>query len=148
MLRKQGKWVGLMLAAVLVAAMAGWSLSQAQQEADIGYVDVPTLQDKYLIPAIEGPLDKERDRLQAEFDSKSKSLNDQQKQQLFAQYQQQLDEKKQQLVNAQLPKIQAAVEKVAKAQGLKLVLDKQAILYGGQDITQAVLLQLGVKVSK
>ena len=39
--------------------------------------------------------------------------------------------------------IEDTVKKVAEAKGLQVVLDKSAVVYGGQDITQDVVSKLG-----
>lgn len=159
------------LAAVLLAAVAGlaWGASSAKPASTIGYVDVNRVAKEYLEPTLSEPLRQETERLQAEldkelakldaeFESRSKGLNDQdkerlrdqlqqQKQELFMQYQQQLDQRKQEMLNARLPKVREAIGKVAQRLGLEVVLDKNLVIWGGHDATDDVLRELGVKVS-
>lgn len=159
------------LVAVLLAAMGGvvWGATSAKPASTIGYVDVNRVAREYLEPTLSEPLRQETERLQAELDkelakldaeleSRSKGLNDQdkeklrnqvqqQKQQLFMQYQQQLDQRKQEMLDARLPKVREAIGKVAQRLGLEVVLDKNLVIWGGHDATDEVLRELGVKLS-
>lgn len=137
---------GAALVLVLLVTAAGWSLSQAA--SDLGYVDVQVLTDNFIVPELDEPLKTETAKLQAEFDKKSKDMSDQEKRQLFDDYQGRLDARKQQMVNALLPRVTDAIGKVAKERGLRFVLDKKVVLYGGTDVTKEVLLKLGVKTGK
>lgn len=152
---------------VLAAAALVWSGSSAKTATIIGYVDVDRVASEYLGPALNEPLKKETERLQAEldkelarldaeFDDKSKGMNEsdkadlreryqQQKQDLFVKYQQQLDQRKQEMINARLPKIREAIGKVGERLGLEVVLDKSQVIWGGRDTTDEVLRELGVK---
>ncbi len=76
---------------------------------------------------------------QSDFAAKSATLSDQDKQALFQQLQQGLDQKKQELMGAINDKILAAVKSVADAKGLTIVVDKGSAIYGGQDITDDVM---------
>ena len=48
-----------------------------------------------------------------------------------------------QMLEAMQSRILKVVEQVAKGEGVSVVIDRQAILYGGQDLTQDVLKKLG-----
>ncbi|HEX6972730.1 MAG TPA: OmpH family outer membrane protein [Limnochordia bacterium] len=144
----RAKWigvVGVVLAAVIVAA--GWAVSQVR-ETTLGYVDVEILRNQFIVPEIDEPLRKETERLQAEFDERSKDLEDAEKRQLFDEYQRQLQSKQAEMVEALLPRIEEAIERVAGERGVRFVLDKKVVLFGGTDLTQDVLLKLGVRVGK
>jgi len=41
--------------------------------------------------------------------------------------------------------VEASIKKVADKKGLAVVIDKMAVVYGGQDITQDVIADLGKK---
>lgn len=82
-------------------------------------------------------------------DLRSKSslpdLTDKQKaqlQNLSQQYEKEVYERDQELTKKIVDDIQKKVEEVAKKKGLELVLQKSAILYGGQDLTSDVLKML------
>ena len=50
-----------------------------------------------------------------------------------------LQQKEQDLLAAIQKKLDDAVKQVAEAKGLSVVLDKNAVVYGGQDITDDVM---------
>lgn len=129
---------------VLVAALA-FALSttlSAQSESLIGYVDVDRLIEEYLVPVLDEPLSQETARLQAEFDAAAADLDDEEKLNLFNQYQAELDWYRQQLVDAELPNINDTVIRVAQRLGIAVVLERQVVIYGGVDLTDAVLEEL------
>lgn len=74
----------------------------------------------------------------SDFDSQSANMNDQDKQALYQQFQQKLEQKKQELLVPINDKVMAVVRSVAEAKGLTVIVDKGSIIYGGQDITNEV----------
>lgn len=155
--------------AVVVAALALRGATSARPASTIGYVDVNRVAREYLEPTLREPLRQETEKLQAELDqelakldeelaNRSKGLDEAakqkltseiegQKQQIFAAYQQRLDQRKQEMLDARLPRVREAIGKVAQRLGLEVVLDKNLVIWGGYDATDEVLRELGVKVS-
>jgi len=133
-------WIGALV--VVAAALAAGNTLFAQIESAVGYVDVERLINEYLVPVLDEPLARETARLQAEFDTASADLPEEEKLELFRQYQNRLDAIKQRMVDEQLPFINDAVAAVAQRQGVTVVLDRQVVLYGGVDLTEAVLAEL------
>ena len=80
---------------------------------------------------------------QKDFEEKSASMNDQEKGDYYQQTQQRLQQKQNELMDPIRQNIEETVKKVAEAKGLQVVLDKGAVIYGGQDITQDVVSKLG-----
>lgn len=171
--RMPGGWRAGVAASVLVLLVAvAWGVAMAAKPAStiIGSVDLDRVATEYLQPALNEPLRQETERLQSEFDKEAakldqelndkskgaseadkqqlKSRYDQQKQELFGRYQQELDRRKQEMVNARLPKVKEAIGKVAAELGLDVVVDQGFLLWGGRDITDQVLLELGVKTAQ
>lgn len=71
-----------------------------------------------------------------------KKLTDKEKEQINAlaqKYEQEIQEKDNQLTKVLFADIQSAIKEVATSKGLSVVVDAQAILYGGVDITQDVI---------
>ena len=66
-------------------------------------------------------------------------MNENEKRALYQKLQQGIDQKQQELLGAIQIKINTAVKEVAAAKGLILVVDKSAVVYGGQDITDDVI---------
>jgi len=78
-------------------------------------------------------------KAKSDFDAKSAAMNDQDKQALYQQLQQGLQQTMQGLSGPINDKVTAAVKSVAEAKGLTIVLVNGATIYGGQDITDDVL---------
>lgn len=81
--------------------------------------------------------------LQARFDRQSKGMTEQQKQTLAQKLDKELSVKQQDIQKKQIvpavQKIQAAIEAVAKKNGIDFVVQENAWLYGGKDLTQEVI---------
>lgn len=142
--------------AALLATVFFFAPATAGAQSDglgVGYVDLQVIQAQYLVPNLQAPLAALEQRLielQAEFDQQSAGLDDESKQALFNTYQQELNaqsaevERFQQELEA---KIVEAIASVAAEQGVATVLTKQVVLYGGTDLTGAVLRRLGVQTA-
>jgi outer membrane protein len=72
------------------------------------------------------------------FDEKSVGMNEKEKQDYFMQLQQNLGNKQQALIEPIYQKVEDAIKAVADKKGLSVVVDKNQVVYGGQDITQEV----------
>ena len=72
-----------------------------------------------------------------EADNANKS--DEEKAKAMQQAQMELQQKEQDLISGIQKKIDDAVKQVAEAKGLSVVIDKSAVVYGGQDITDDVM---------
>ena len=79
---------------------------------------------------------------QKDFEAKSANMNDNEKRDYYAQTQQRLQQKNQELMEPITKSVEESVKKVAEQKGLSVVLDKGAVVYGGVDITQDVLKQV------
>src|SRR5690625_2542241 len=135
----------VLVAAVLVIAVLGapglWAAadSSAAGAGPVGFVDVAKLIDDYLAPIVDGPLQEETLRLQAEFEEAARELDEQAAEELFERYQTMLNLVKHDLIEEQLPVINAAIGAVAEREAITVVLDKQSVLHGGVDLTVLVL---------
>ena len=72
----------------------------------------------------------EQDKLQKDFDSKSKNMTDKQKEALFESYRKQLTQKDQELIQPLQDKLNKAVEKAAKAKHIDTVVVPGGYIYG------------------
>lgn len=134
-------------AVVVVVAVAGVVLWRGTpvlgQSLTIGYVDMQKALDNHPSrPASEKALQEFFQAKQREFQDRSKSLSAVQRQELDRQLQQQFVQKREELLGGLDKDIRAAVTKVAKDRGFGIVLDRSAVLYGGTDLTDAVITQL------
>ena len=135
--------VAVLVAVVAVGSSALWrSSSQAARTTVVGAVDVFGLMQELLAD----PIQQETERLQKEFDEKSKGLKDEERQRLFNQYQLLLERRSRELESAQLARVREAIGAVAEEQKLDLVLDSRAVWWGAQDITPQVAAKLGVRL--
>ena len=69
-------------------------------------------------------------------------MNDQQKQEYYQQTMQRLQQQQNDMMEPVRQKIEAAVKEVADAKGITVVLNKEAVVYGGTDLTQDVIKKL------
>ena len=74
-----------------------------------------------------------------EFDQKSKDMNATEKDRYYKQLQERLTNKEKELMDPLMKDIEAAIKKVADKKGLTVVVDKNAVIYGGVDITDEVI---------
>lgn len=145
--KKQVKVVSLTVAVLFMLGVVGLALVQsgttsaaaAKSSSNIGVVN------NQLLVSQHPDMAKAQEAMQAEvesarkdFETKSASMNDKEKQDYYAQVQQRLSLKQQELINPVLDKVQAAIKTVADAKGLSVVMDKSNVVYGGVDITDEV----------
>ena len=149
--KKNVQLVSLAIVAAFVLGIVGLSLSQSSighaapaNNSAVGVVNyqmiVVSTPD---MDAYKTSMQAEIDSAQKEFDEKAKDLPDQEKQRYYAQLQDRLAQKDRELKSPILDKINAAIKKVADAKGLSIVVDKQAVLCGGVDITDDVIKSFG-----
>lgn len=79
------------------------------------------------------------------FETKSVSMNDQEKQSYYQQLQQGIQIKQQDLLEAIQNKVNEAIKAVAKSKSLTIVVDAGVAVYGGQDITDDVMKKIVAK---
>lgn len=126
--------------ALIVSLAASLSVSRADKLSQVGVVDTVRLINEFpAMKEVQATLEKETARLQKEYDEKSKNLSQDEKVKLFQQYQAGLDAQKEALLSKARQKVLATIEAVARQEGLAVVMDQQAVLYGGKDITDLVL---------
>lgn len=78
------------------------------------------------------------DQMQKDFDAKSQGMSDADKEKLFEDMQQQFNDKRTNIEKDMEDQVTGAVKEVASKKGLTLVVDKNAVIYGGTDITKDV----------
>jgi len=82
---------------------------------------------------------------QDDFNAKSATMSDDEKKGYSQKLDQELQQKKLELLNAIRNKVNAAVKEVADSKGITMVIDKSVNIYGGQDITDDVLKKISGK---
>jgi outer membrane protein len=152
--KKQVKIVSLTIALFFMLGVVGLALSQSgksyaagsSNNSNIGVVNHQMLVSQ--LPEMAKAQEDMQAAIEAakkEFDAKTASMNEQDKQAYYGKVQQELSLKQQQLVSPVFEKVDAAIKAVADAKGLSVVMDKANVVYGGQDITDEVTKKLSGK---
>ena len=146
---KNVKTISLIVAAIFVigcftlamtAGGFGSSVaSAAGSESAIGVVDYQVLVSQYpKLEQLNAEMEKAKNEARTEFDSKSQNMNDEQKEAYYRQLQERLQVKFKDLDDTLRKDIDAVIKKVADKKGLKVVVEKSTVVYGGTDITDEV----------
>ena len=146
--KKTVKLISLTIAAVFVLGVFGMAFTQggftkvasaAAADSAVGVVNYQMLVAQS--PDMQGykaAMQQEEQYAQAEFESKSASMSNEEKQNYASQLKERLGNKQRELLEPIYKKIDAAIEKIAKKKGLSIVVDKGFVVYGGVDITGEV----------
>src|SRR5690554_142785 len=106
----------------------------------IAYVDVWTVfnihPDK---SSAERELNQLAQEMQAELEEKARDLPEEQQQNMLQDYQNRLTQREQELIQTIINKIKGVIIEVAEEKEVKVVLDKQNVIYGGYDMTPDVV---------
>jgi outer membrane protein len=143
-MRIDARKIVIVLGAIVIAAVAAaLALRQTPafgQSFSIGYVEMQRALDSHPRKASsERALQEFFQAKQREFQEKSKSMTAFQRQELDRQLQQQILEKRNELLGGLDKEIRAAVEQAARQAGATIVLDRSVVLYGGTDLTENVI---------
>ena len=148
MMRWNTKTLGIAIVVIVVLAAAGYFAAQSGpafgQSLTIGYVDMVRALDAH--PGKASAEAALRDYAQAQVadaQQKMKTMSAAQKQDLQRQVDQQIFKKRAELLGGLDKDIRAAVNKVAKQQGISVVLSREVVLYGGVDLTDQVMKVIG-----
>ena len=148
MLKKVTQFITMVFTVLLLIGTIGILLEQpnkayAAQTASIGVVDYMFLIDHH--PDMEKSNENFRTELaQAKntFETKSAEMTDEDKKTLEITLNQQIENKRQELLREISSKVNAGIKAVAEAKGLSIIIPKNIVIYGGQDITDAVMAKL------
>ncbi len=131
---------------VIIALVAWQGGSVLGQSFTVGYVDMQRALDNHPRKASsERALQEFFQAKQREFQQRAKSLTPVQRQELDRQLQQEFIQKREELLSGLDKDIRVAVETVSRDRGVGIVLDRTVVLYGGIDLTDAVIAQLAAK---
>ena len=136
----------LFLAMVLCLGLTGVAAAAQADNFPVGIVDFMFLINNHPdTAAANAALKAEQEQIRKEFETKSAGMNDKDKLALDRQLGQQMEKKRQELLKPIVDGINAAMTAVAAEKGLAMVVHKNSVALGGQDITAAVLAKLGGK---
>ncbi len=140
--KKNVKTVALAIAAAFLFGVAGLAVTQtthvasAAPASSVGVVNYQMVVQQHPdLAKVQTTMQAESEAAKKEFDAKAASLGDKEKQEYYMQLQQRLQLKNQELMVPLFSKVDAVIKEVADAKGLSVVVDKGAVIYGGQDIT-------------
>ena len=150
--KKQVKYISILIAVIFIGSVVALALTQtgniasAASSSSVGVIDYqqvlaahPNAQN------IPSQMETAVNDVRKEFEEKSAGMSDQEKADYYQQCQQRLAQKQQELLDPIRNAVDAAIKKVADKKGMSVVIDKMAVIYGGQDITQEVIAELGKK---
>jgi len=124
-------------AAVALITLAPQAL--ATDVLDVGYVDQAAIGSLAPFAAAQQQLAQFRDQTARQFQAASAGKSNAEKQRIFNDFNQKLAAKQHELFDPLLGRAQTAIAYVAAGKNLSIVVDKQIVIYGGQDITKDVL---------
>ena len=151
--KKQVKIISIIIALVFIGSVVALALTQsgsgiatAASNGNVGVIDYRQVMSQHPDrQSVETQMQAAVDEVKKEFDEKSQGMNDQEKSDYYQQSQQRLMQKQQELVEPIEQSIKDAIKKTADSKGLSVVIEKSAVAYGGQDITQDVISKLNKK---
>ncbi|TCL75227.1 periplasmic chaperone for outer membrane proteins Skp [Hydrogenispora ethanolica] len=112
----------------------------------IGVVDYSYLLNHHPgTPKANQALQAAQDQAKKEYTEKVTTLKDKERQDLERQLQSRVEQKRQELLKPLMEQINAAIKTVAEGKKLTMVVHKNAVVYGGLDITTEVAKKLGAK---
>ncbi len=128
---------GLALAALaLVFSSAPAAL--AADNTDIGYVDQAQLSALPAFAAAKRQIDSYGLNLQKQYMARARNASPAEQQRLSAEFQSKISDKQRQVLGPVFTRAQIAIASVASSKNLSIVVDKQIVIVGGQDITSSV----------
>lgn len=150
--KKQVKLVSILIAIIFIGSVVAIALTQtgniasAASSSSVGTIDYQQVMAAHPdIESLQSQMETAVADIKKEFDEKSAGMNDQEKGDYYLQCQQRLAQKQEELLEPIRNAVDAAIKKVADKKGLAVVIDKAAVIYGGQEITADVIAELSKK---
>ena len=146
---KNVKLVSLFVAAIFVLGCFALTLTQsgfggtasaAAKESAIGVVNYQMLVSQSPeLANVRTAMQNEIATAQKDFDEKSKTMSDAEKQRYYKQLQERIGNKERELMDPVLKNIELQIQKIADKKGLSVVVHKDTVVFGGVDITDEVV---------
>lgn len=150
--KSQVKIISIVIAVLFIGSVVAIALTQtapgvaSAAGGNVGVIDYRQVMSQHPdLNTVEQQMQTAIADVKKEFEEKSAGMNDQEKADYYQQSQLRLQQKQQELVAPIEQSIQDAIKKVADNKGLQIVVEKTAVIYGGQDISQDVINRLGKK---
>ena len=144
------KTISIASAVIVALAAAGFVVARSGpvlgQSFTIGYVDMARAVDAHPRKASAESALKDYAQSQiADAQQRMKTMAQPQRDDLQRQVNQEILKKRSQLIGGLEKDIRSAIDKVAKQQGVSIVLSREVVLYGGVDLTDLVIKENGGK---
>ena len=144
------KTISIASAVIVALAAAGFVVARSGpvlgQSFTIGYVDMARAVDAHPRKASAESALKDYAQSQiADAQQRMKTMAQPQRYDLQRQVNQEILKKRSQLIGGLEKDIRSAIDKVAKQQGVSIVLSREVVLYGGVDLTDLVIKEIGGK---
>lgn len=107
--------------------------------APIGYFDQDVVRSLKVFQEADLEVFKLRQKLMKEYEERARDLSPSEREALQKELSIRFEARREQIMAPMYQKVNQAVKKVADSQDLSLVLDKQHVMYGGRNITDAVV---------
>ena len=131
---------------VAIALTQTGNIASAASSSSVGVIDYQqALAAHPDVQNLQGQMETVINDIKKEFDEKSAGMNDQEKADYYRQCQERIAQRQQELVEPIRQSVDTAIKKVADKKGIAVVIDKMAVVYGGQEITADVIAELGKK---
>ena len=150
--KKHVRIVSIAIAVIFIGSVVALALTQtgniasAASSSNVGTIDYQQVMAAHPdVQGLQGQMETAIADVKKEFDEKSAGMSEQEKAEYYQQCQLRLAQKQQELLDPIRTAVDLAIKKVADKRGMSVVLDKMAVIYGGQDITQEVIAALGKK---
>lgn len=150
--KKQVRFVSILIAVIFIGSVVALALTQtggiasAASSSSVGTIDYQQVMASHPdVEGLQGQMETAVNEIKKEFEEKSASMNEQEKAEYYQQCQLRLAQKQQELLEPIRTAVDAAIKKVADKKGMAVVIDKMAVIYGGQEITQDVIAEFGKK---
>ena len=146
--KTQVKIISVLIAVVFIGSVVALALSQsnnsianAAASSNVGVVDYSQFSAIKDVTDMQAQMQKLAQDAEKDFNEKAAGMSDEQKQEYYQQTMQRLQQQAD-MMEPVRAKIEAAVKEVADAKGITVVINKEAVVYGGTDLTQDVLKKL------
>lgn len=150
--KKQVKIMSILIALIFIGSVVAIALTQtgniasAASSSNVGVVEYDQIIVQHPdMKTLDEQLRASIDAIKAEFDERSASMNEQEKQDYYMQCQERILQRREELLAPVVQSVDATIKAIADKKGLSVVLAKSAVVYGGQDITQEVIAQINKK---
>lgn len=123
----------------LAGGMLLATVATAADLTDVGYVDQADIANLPAFVSANRQLATYKSQLDSQYNAQVRHAgSDADKQRITMQFQQQLNDKQQEIVGPLYQRLQLAIAAVSATRNMSIVVDKRIVIYGGQDITRDV----------